>query len=82
MSAWLVQSEILASTNSLLSRADLGHLGKGWIVRDTTARRLPHWANGLFYPSWNRLDRFTVANSLTWNRSRPHQFHHHLTKIA
>ena len=24
---------------------------KGWIVRDTTTRRLSLWANGLFYPS-------------------------------
>ncbi len=31
-----------ASFDSLLSRAGLGHLGKGWIVRDTTTRRLPY----------------------------------------
>ncbi len=28
------------------------------IVRGTTTRRLPYWANGLVYPSWNRLYRF------------------------
>ncbi len=50
----------VSSFDSLLSRAGLGHLGKGWIVRDTTTRRLPFWANGLFYPSWNRLYRFTA----------------------
>ncbi len=33
---------------------------EGWIVRGTTTRRLPFWANGLFYPSWNRLRRFTA----------------------
>ncbi len=49
-----------ANFNSLLSRAGLGHLGKGWIIRDTTTRRLPYWANGLFYLSWNRLYRFTA----------------------
>ena len=38
----------------------LGHLGKGWIVRGTTTQRLPYLANGLFYPSWNRLYRFTT----------------------
>ncbi len=36
------------------------HLGKGWIVRGTTTRRLPYWANGLFYPIWNRLYQFTA----------------------
>ncbi len=45
---------------TLLSRADLWHLGKGWILRDTTTRRLPYRANGLFYPSWDRLYRFTA----------------------
>ncbi len=25
----------------------------------TSIRRWPYWANGLFYPSWNRLYRFT-----------------------
>ncbi len=40
--------------DSLLSRAGLWHLGKGWIVRGTTTIRLPDWANGLFYPIWNR----------------------------
>ena len=29
--------------NSLLSRAGVGHLGNGWIVRGTTTRRLPYW---------------------------------------
>ena len=43
--------------DSILSRAGLEHLG--WIVDDTT-RRLPYWANGLFYPSWNRSYRFTA----------------------
>ncbi len=38
----------------------LGHLGKGWIVRGITTRRLPYMAKGLFYPSWNRLYRFTA----------------------
>ncbi len=51
---------LTTSFDSLLSRAGLGHLGKGWIVCGTTARRLPYWANGLFYPSWDRLYRFTV----------------------
>ena len=35
--------------DSLLSRAGLWYLGKGWIVRGTTTRRLYNWANGLFY---------------------------------
>ncbi len=26
-------------------------LAYGWIVRGTTTRRVPYWANGLFYPS-------------------------------
>ena len=36
------------SFDSLLSRDGLGHLvlGKGWVVRGTTTRRLPYWANG------------------------------------
>ena len=38
-----------ASYDSLLSRAGLGQLGKGWIVRGPTTRRLPYQANGLFY---------------------------------
>ncbi len=37
----------------LLSVLTLGHLGKGWIVRALLG-------NGLFYPSWNRLYRFTA----------------------
>ncbi len=37
-------------SDSLLSRAGLWNLGKGWIVRDTTIRRLPYYANWLFYP--------------------------------
>ena len=34
------------------------------VVRDTTTRRLQYWANGLFYPSWNRLQLIgsSVAN--------------------
>ena len=44
-----------ASFDSLLFRAGLGHLGKGWIVRGTSFRRLPCWAHGLLYPSWNRV---------------------------
>ncbi len=44
-----------ASFDSLFSRAGLGHVGKGCIVRGTTTRRLHYWANGLFYPSWNRF---------------------------
>ena len=39
-----------ASFDSPLSRAGLEHLGRGWIVRGTTARRLAYWDNGLFYP--------------------------------
>ena len=31
----------------------------GWTARGTTTR-LPYWANGLFYPGWNRLYRFTA----------------------
>ena len=52
---------MITSFDSLFSRAGLGHLGKGWIVHDTTTRRLPYpyWANGLFYPGWNRLYWFT-----------------------
>ena len=30
------------------------------IVRDTTIRRLPYWAKGLFYPSWNRSYGYTA----------------------
>ncbi len=40
-----------ANFDGLLSRADLGHLGKGCIVRGTTARTLPYWVYGLFYTS-------------------------------
>ena len=59
------------SFDSPLSRAGLGHLGKDQRVDcscGTTARK-PCWANGLFYPSWNRLYSFTVANcqALTWH---------------
>ena len=49
-----------ANFYSLNSRAGLWHLGKGWIVRRTTTRSLPYWANWLFYPNWNRLYRFTA----------------------
>ena len=45
-----------ASFDSLLSRVGLGHFGKEWIVRGTT-----YWDNGLFYPNWNRLCRFTAV---------------------
>ena len=38
----------------------LSHLGKGWIVRGTTTKTLLYWANGLFYPGWNMLYRFTA----------------------
>ncbi len=38
-----------ASFDSLLYRAGLGYLGKGWIDHGTTTRRLPYWASGLFY---------------------------------
>ena len=31
-----------ASFDSLLSSADLGNLGKGWIVRGTTTRTVPY----------------------------------------
>ncbi len=31
-----------------------------WLVRGSSTRRLPYWANGFFYPSWNRLYRFTA----------------------
>ena len=41
---------VTTSFDSLLSRAGLRHLGKGWIFLDTTTRRLPYWAKGLFYP--------------------------------
>ena len=47
--------------NYQFSYAVLGkHLGKGWIVCCTTNKRLLYWANGLFYPSWNRLYPFTA----------------------
>ena len=49
-----------ASFDNLLSHAGLGHPGKCWIVRGTTTRSLPYRANGLFYPSWNRLYLFTT----------------------
>ena len=52
-----------ASFDSLLSRAGLGHLGKGWIVRDTTTIRLPYWVNGLFYTSWNRCTDLQLISS-------------------
>ena len=45
---------LYAISDSQLSRDGLGHLLKGWIVRGTTSRRLPYWAKGLFYPSWNK----------------------------
>ncbi len=32
-----------------------GILGKGGLFAEPIHRRLPYWANGLFYPSWNRL---------------------------
>ena len=38
--------KLFMSLDSLFSRAGLRHLGKGWIVCDTTTRRLPYWANG------------------------------------
>ena len=53
-----------SSFDSLLSRAGLGCLGKGCIVRGITTRRLTYWDNGLFYPSWNRLYRFTYSLSV------------------
>ena len=45
---------LLCQFDSPLSHDGLGYLLKKWIVRDTTTRRLPYWANGLVYPSWNR----------------------------
>ena len=33
-----VLTELCYSLDCLLSRPDLGHLGKGWIVRDTTTK--------------------------------------------
>ena len=33
----------------------LGHLGKGWIVRATTARRLPYRANGALLPELEQV---------------------------
>ena len=61
-----------ANSDSLLSCAGSGHLGKGWIVRVTNPRSLPYWANGLFYPSRNWLCRFTGSSvadcqALTWH---------------
>ena len=63
-----------ASFDSLLSHAGLGHLGKGWIVRDTTTRRLPYLTDGLVYPCWNictylQLVGCSVADcqALTWH---------------
>ena len=32
----------------------------GLIVRGTTTILFPYWANGLFYPNWNRLYQFTT----------------------
>ena len=58
-----IRTDLKVSFNSLLSRVGLGHLGKGWIYRGTTPRRLPYWANGFFYPSWNRLCRCTAYHS-------------------
>ena len=40
--------------------AGLGHIGKERTSRVVTTRRLPCWANGLFYPDWNRL-HFSTA---------------------
>ncbi len=43
-------------SDSLFSTKNLGHLGKGWIVRGVTGRRLDvTGAKLLFYPSWNIL---------------------------
>ncbi len=54
-----------ASFDSLLSRAGLWHLGKGWIVRGTTTRRLPYGANGLFYPvDSNNVYLFMLSHNL------------------
>ena len=39
-----VQGQEHAGFDSLLSRAGLEHLGKGWIVRVTTTRKLPYWS--------------------------------------
>ena len=40
---------------SLLFRTGYGHLGKGWIGRGTTTRKLPYWGNGLFYIGFTKL---------------------------
>ena len=40
--------------------AYLWHLGKGWIVRGITTRRLPYWANELSTQSWNKLYRLPL----------------------
>ena len=44
----------LGKSMPILTRADLEHLGKGWILEYPWHH---HWnnANRLFYPSWNRL---------------------------
>ncbi len=48
--------------DSLLSRAALGHLGKGWIVRGTTTTRLPFWVQKALLPE---LEQVVPSYSLT-----------------
>ena len=60
-------------------RAGLLHLGKGWIVRDTTTKRLSYWANGLFYPSWNRLYRHLFDSSVADCQALTPQYIKYLT---
>ena len=53
----------------------------GLFVTPSLFRRLAYWTNGLFYPSWNRMYRFTAFSSnledcqaLTWPTQRQHNF--------
>ncbi len=63
------------SFHILLSHAGLRHLGKGWIVRDTTTRRVPY--TGLTGSSTRAGTGFTnlhslsvaVCQALTWQQS-------------
>ena len=51
---------LITSFDSLLSRAGLEHLGKGWTVRGTTTRRVPYLAQkGSSTQNWNRSGHLT-----------------------
>ena len=62
-----------ASFDSLLSCAGSGHLWKGWIVRGTTIRRFPYWANGLFYPTLLRQNDLSVWRTIIYFSIQNHR---------